>query len=105
VPRSHATFSIAVPRPACELAFRPCRLERAETEIPISALFPAPEQGYASQCKSPHSMVRIPRSPPHLRFLSVVFVRSRTATLRAIMCELCKDQLSPFVLKGENACR
>jgi hypothetical protein len=37
--------------------------------------------------------------------ISVVLVRSRRATLRAILPELCKDQLSPFVSKGENACQ
>src|SRR6202022_2039828 len=63
--RSRATFSIAVLHPPYELAFGTHREDRAEAEIQISALFPVSEQGHARRYKAPHSMGRIPPSPPY----------------------------------------
>src|SRR6202035_724350 len=63
--QSRATSSIAVLHSRWQLGFKTRRQNWAEAEIQISALFPVSEQGHARRYKAPHSMGRIPPSPPY----------------------------------------
>ena len=62
--QSRATLSIAVLHPRCELALQITSIKSGGGWNSISALFPASDQAHARRYKAPHSMGRIPPSPP-----------------------------------------